>query len=87
MYAFLEVKDSVALARAFYHERSVLVMDEATSSLDNETGQEIVEEIKHLKGQKTLIVIAHRLTTVKHCDRIYKLEKGRIVEYGSYDQL
>ena len=80
-------RQRVALARAFYHERSVLVMDEATSSLDNETEQEIVEEIKHLKGQKTLIVIAHRLTTVKHCDRIYKLEKGRIVEYGSYDQV
>ena len=80
-------RQRVALARAFYHERSVLVMDEATSSLDNETEQEIVEEIKHLKGQKTLIVIAHRLTTVKHCDRIYKLEKGRIVEYGSYNQV
>ncbi len=77
-------RQRVALARAFYHERSVLIMDEATSALDNETEKEIVEEIKRLKGQKTLIVIAHRLTTVEHCDRIYRLEDGEIVEEGSY---
>jgi ATP-binding cassette, subfamily B, bacterial PglK len=54
----------VGLARAFYHERNVLVMDEATSALDNETEREIVEEIKQFKGKITMIVIAHRLTTV-----------------------
>ena len=80
-------RQRVALARAFYHGRSVLVMDEATSSLDQETEREIVEEIKHIKGQKTLIVIAHSLSTVQHCDRIYRLEKGRIVEEGSYEQV
>jgi ABC-type bacteriocin/lantibiotic exporter with double-glycine peptidase domain len=73
-------RQRVALARAFYHERDVLVMDEATSALDYETEHEIIEEIKRLKGDKTIIIIAHRLTTVKHCDRIYKLEGGRIVE-------
>ena len=67
-------RQRVALARAFYHGRDVLVMDEATSALDNETEKEIVAEIQRLKGQKTMIVIAHRLTTVKHCDRIYRLE-------------
>ena len=77
-------RQRVALARAFYHGRNVLIMDEATSALDNETEREIVEEIKRLKGLKTLIVIAHRLTTVKHCDRIYHLEKGKIINYGSY---
>jgi len=80
-------RQRVALARAFYHGRSVLVMDEATSSLDQGTEREIVEAIKLLKGQKTLIVIAHRLSTVQHCDRIYRLEKGRIVEEGSYEQV
>jgi ATP-binding cassette, subfamily B, bacterial PglK len=77
-------RQRVALARAFYHGRNVLIMDEATSSLDNETEKEIVEEIKRLKGQKTLIVIAHRLTTVQHCDRIYRLENGKIINEGSY---
>ena len=62
-------RQRMALARAFYHEREVLVMDEATSALDNETELEIIEEIKLLKGQKTLIVIAHRLSTVQHCDK------------------
>ena len=80
-------RQRVALARAFYHERSVLVMDEATSALDNETEQEIVEEIKLLKGQKTLVVIAHRLSTVQHCDRIYRLENGRIIKSGTPDQV
>jgi len=75
------------LARAFYHERDVLVMDEATSALDNETEKEIVEEIKRLKGKKTIVIIAHRLTTVQHCDRIYKLEKGKIVAAGRAQEI
>lgn len=75
-------RQRIALSRAFYHKKDVLVMDEATSALDNETELEIVEEIKRLKGKKTMIVIAHRLTTVQHCDRIYKLEKGKIVGSG-----
>jgi ATP-binding cassette, subfamily B, bacterial PglK len=80
-------RQRVALARAFYHGRDVLVMDEATSALDNETEQEIVKEIDQLKGKKTMIVIAHRLTTLKHCDRIYKLEDGRVTAVGSYKEL
>ena len=77
-------RQRIALARAFYHNRDVLVMDEATSALDNETEAEIVNEIKNLKGDKTLIVIAHRLSTVKHCDYIYRIEQGKIVEQGDY---
>jgi ATP-binding cassette, subfamily B, bacterial PglK len=73
-------RQRVALARAFYHGRDVLVMDEATSALDNETESAIVEEIKRLKGSKTMIVIAHRLNTIQHCDRIYRLDQGRIIE-------
>jgi ABC-type multidrug transport system fused ATPase/permease subunit len=80
-------RQRIALARAFYHRRDVLVMDEATSALDNETEQEIVEEIRRLKGRTTLIVIAHRLTTVQHCDRILRLDRGRIVAQGTYDEL
>jgi len=80
-------RQRVALARAFYYNRSVLVMDEATSALDNETEQEIVNEIQQLKGKKTLIVIAHRLSTLRHCDRIYRLSDGKIVETGTYNSV
>jgi len=80
-------RQRVALARAFYHGRDVLVMDEATSALDTETEREIVEEIRQLRGEKTLIVIAHRLGTVRHCERVYRLERGRIVEGGSYEAI
>ena len=80
-------RQRVALARAFYHGRSVLVMDESTSALDNDTEREIVDEIRQLKGQKTLIVIAHRLTTVQYCDRIYRLQNGAIVEQGTYESV
>ena len=72
----------MALARAFYHGRNLLIMDESTSALDNETEREIVDEIHLLKGQKTLIVIAHRLSTIKECKNILRLERGRIVQTG-----
>ena len=62
-------------------------MDEATSALDNETEMEIVDEIKHLKGKKTMIVIAHRFSTVKNCTRIYRLEKGEITDSGPPEQM
>jgi len=65
----------------------VLVVDEATSTLDDETEREIVAEIRRLKGQITMIVIAHRLSTVQHCDRIYKLEEGRIFDQGNFDAM
>ena len=76
-------RQRIALARAFYHGRNVLVMDEATSALDNETEEEIVEEIRRLKGQITMIIIAHRHSTVEHCDKIYRLEQGKLVQEGS----
>ena len=80
-------RQRIALARAFYHGRNVLVMDEATSALDNETEQEIVEEIERLKGKKTMIVIAHRLSTLQHCDRIYELKNGSITNCGKYQEV
>jgi ABC-type bacteriocin/lantibiotic exporter with double-glycine peptidase domain len=73
-------RQRIALARAFYNDRSVIIMDESTSALDNETEMEISNEIEMLKGSKTLIVIAHRLTTLKNCDRIYRLKDGRIID-------
>ena len=80
-------RQRVSLARAFYYGKDIIVLDEATSALDNETEQEIVKEIELLKGKVTLIVIAHRLSTVKGCDRIYRLDKGTIVQYGTYEDV
>ena len=72
-------KQRIGIARALYHKSSVLVFDEATSALDTETETEIMSEISNLKGDQTIIVIAHRLSTLKHCDRILELSKGSIV--------
>jgi ABC-type multidrug transport system fused ATPase/permease subunit len=77
-------RQRIAIARTFYYERDILIMDEATSALDTKTENEIVEEIRRLKGKKTLVVIAHRLSTISNCDRIYRLEHGRIVDEGTY---
>ena len=80
-------KQRVSLARALYHNREVLVMDEATSALDEETEKEVISEIKRLKGDITMVVIAHRYNTLKYCDRIYRLDNGSIVEEITYESL
>ena len=80
-------RQRIALARSFYHNRDVLVMDEATIALDNETEAEIVNEIYNLKGYKTLIVIAHRLSTIRHSHSIIVLDKGKVVESGKHEDL
>jgi ABC-type multidrug transport system fused ATPase/permease subunit len=80
-------RQRVGIARALYHEREILVLDEATSALDNETEQLVTEAIQSLSGKKTMIIIAHRLSTVEHCDRIYLMEHGRIVKSGSYREV
>ena len=67
--------------------QKVLVMDEATSALDEATEKEVVSEIRRLKGDITMIVIAHRYNTLKYCDRIYRLDNGRIVEKTTYVKL
>jgi ATP-binding cassette, subfamily B, bacterial PglK len=80
-------RQRIGIARALYHQREILVLDEATSALDNETEYLVNEAIKSLSGSKTLIIIAHRLTTVEHCDRIYLMDQGQIVKAGSYDEV
>ena len=75
-------RQRVSIARALYRGRNVLIMDEATSALDTETEREIVEEIGQLKGMVTTVVIAHRASTLKSCDRIYSLERGQMVDVG-----
>jgi len=71
-------KQRVAIARALYFEPEVLVLDEATSALDSETESKIMEEIYRVSQDKTLIIIAHRLSTLQGCDKIYRLENGKI---------
>ncbi|MEM6611740.1 MAG: ABC transporter ATP-binding protein [Cyanobacteria bacterium P01_C01_bin.72] len=80
-------RQRVGIARALYHEREILVLDEATSALDNETESSISQAIAALSGQKTLIIIAHRLTTVAHCDRIYAMNQGEIIKSGTYEEI
>lgn len=80
-------RQRIGIARALYHESEILVLDEATSALDNETESLISEALKELGRTKTMIVIAHRLTTVEHCDRIYEMSNGKIVRCGSYQEI
>jgi HlyD family secretion protein len=77
----------IAIARALYKESEILIFDEATSALDGITEEKILDSIRELKGTKTIIMIAHRLTTLKSCDKIYILDKGKIVSEGSFDEL
>ena len=80
-------KQRVAIARALYHEPEVLVFDEATSALDTPTERELIAALEALRGVKTLVVIAHRLTTVKRCDRLALLREGRLAAVGPYEEL
>ena len=80
-------RQRVGIARALYHDPQVLVMDEATSALDNITEKQIIEAIENLKGERTVIMIAHRLTTVMNCDHLYLMEAGKIVKEGTYWEL
>lgn len=71
-------RQRIAIARALYNNPDILVLDEATSALDNDTESAVMEAIEQLQGRKTLIIIAHRLTTVKKCDIIYEIKDGRV---------
>lgn len=80
-------RQRVGIARALYHDRQILILDEATAALDNETESLVSDAVKALGGQKTLIIIAHRLTTIQHCDRVYLMDSGKIVKTGTYESV
>ena len=73
-------RQRIGIARALYHDPPVLVLDEATSSLDTDTELGVMDAVRSLQGQKTLIIVAHRLSTIAHCDRLLRLKHGRLVE-------
>lgn len=80
-------RQRIGIARALYHNADVLVLDEATSALDGITEKLIMDAIHDFSGRKTIIMVAHRLATVKQCDRIYLLADGEVVDHGSYEEL
>lgn len=80
-------RQRISIARALYNDPSILILDEATSSLDHETEKEVMNAVDNLKGNKTIIIIAHRHSTVKNCDFLYRLEKGEIISQGKPEEL
>ena len=80
-------RQRIGIARALYKRASVLVLDEATSALDDETEAAVMESVARLDQRLTVILIAHRLSTLASCDRIYRLAAGRIVDHGSYAEV
>ncbi|SFH36295.1 HlyD family secretion protein [Modicisalibacter xianhensis] len=80
-------RQRIGIARALYHDSDVLVLDEATSALDGITESHIMQAIQSFSGQKTIVMIAHRLATVKQCDLIYLMRDGKVVDQGRYEEL
>lgn len=80
-------RQRIGIARALYHDPSVLVFDEATSALDTVTEHAVMEAIRTLSHQKTIILVAHRLSTVQHCDQVVILDKGQVSASGTYAEL
>jgi len=80
-------RQRIGIARALYHDPSVLVLDEATSSLDTDTERGVMDAVRDLHGKKTILIVAHRLSTVEDCDYLYRLEQGKIVDEGTPDTM
>ena len=80
-------RQRLGIARALYHDADLIVFDEATSALDNATERDVMEAISALPGDKTVLMIAHRLSTVRGCDRIIVLDKGKLAGFASWDEL
>jgi ABC-type multidrug transport system fused ATPase/permease subunit len=80
-------RQRIGIARALYHDPDVLILDEATSALDNQTEKAVMEAVDKLANQKTILLIAHRLSTVRACDRIYLMSDGQIAGEGRFDEL
>lgn len=80
-------RQRIGIARALFHEPDILVFDEATSALDNQTEREVAETINALRSSKTLIMIAHRLSSIINCDRIHFMKSGTVVDSGTFEEI
>jgi ABC-type multidrug transport system fused ATPase/permease subunit len=80
-------RQRIGIARALYHDPALLIMDEATSALDTLTEKLVMEAVERIRQDKTVVMIAHRLGTVRNCDRIYLLENGVVADSGRFDDL
>ena len=80
-------RQRIGIARALYHNPQVLILDEATSALDNQTEKAVMDAVNNLNKDKTIILIAHRLSTVKNCDTIFLLDKGQLLHKGKFEEL
>ena len=80
-------KQLISFARALFKNPKLLILDEATSSIDTETEKFIQNKMKDILSGKTSIIVAHRLSTIKHCDKIVLIEKGNILEQGTHTEL
>ena len=80
-------RQRIGIARALYDNPPVLVLDEATSSLDTDTEREVMKAVEELQGSKTILIISHRFSTIENCDYVYKLDKGRIVAQGKPEDM
>ncbi|MES2843979.1 MAG: ABC transporter ATP-binding protein [Pseudomonadota bacterium] len=80
-------RQRIGIARALYHDPDVIILDEATSALDNLTERAVMEAVQAIGHQKTIIIVAHRLTTVRSCDVIFMLDKGKVVAKGTFEEL
>ena len=80
-------RQRIGIARALYRSPRVLFLDEATSALDNDTERKLTNTVEDLRGSMTMIIVAHRLSTVKHCDRVYFMSKGKVASSGTFDEV
>ncbi len=80
-------RQRIGIARALYHNPTILVLDEATSSLDTATEHEVMEGVNLMHGSKTIIIVAHRFSTVEYCDRLYRLDGSRVISEGTFEAI
>ena len=76
-------RQRLAIARALYHDPTIIVLDEATSALDNETEKEVMKAIDSFRGKLTIIIVAHRLTTIENCNYVYEVRNGKLIKRGN----
>jgi len=80
-------RQRIGIARALYKKAQVIVFDEATSALDNETELAVMGGIEQLADDLTILIVAHRVTTLKRCDKIFRMDKGEVIEEGVYEEM